>query len=79
MALMYARYPHKEVIERAVKLVMNRQLPVSAPRLSSNLTNLTDPLPEWVLGARGDRGHIQQDMRHYISKLQVFFHNMDAR
>ena len=29
MALMYARYPHPEPIERAVKLVMSRQRPVS--------------------------------------------------
>ena len=29
MALMYAKYPHPEPIERAVKLVMSRQLPVS--------------------------------------------------
>ena len=28
MGLMYARYPHPEPIERAVKLVMSRQLPV---------------------------------------------------
>lgn len=28
MALMYARYPHAEPIEKAVKLVMSRQLPV---------------------------------------------------
>ena len=30
MALMYAKYPHPEPIERAVKLVMSRQLPVSS-------------------------------------------------
>ena len=29
MALMYAKYPDPEPIERAVKLVMSRQLPVS--------------------------------------------------
>ena len=29
MALMYAKYPHPEPIERAVKLVMSRQRPVS--------------------------------------------------
>jgi lanosterol synthase len=29
MALMYGRYPHPEPLERAVKLVMSRQLPVS--------------------------------------------------
>ncbi len=28
MALMYARYPHAEPIERGVRLVMSRQLPV---------------------------------------------------
>ena len=28
MGLMYAKYPHSEPIERAVKLVMSRQLPV---------------------------------------------------
>ena len=30
MALMYARYPNPEPIERAVQLVMSRQLPVCA-------------------------------------------------
>lgn len=30
MALMYARYPHPEPIERAVQLVMSRQRPVRA-------------------------------------------------
>ena len=38
MALMYAQYPDPEPIERAVKLVMSRQLPVRAflfsPRVS---------------------------------------------
>ena len=29
MALMYAQYPEPEPIERAVKMVMSRQLPVS--------------------------------------------------
>lgn len=33
MALMYAEYPEPEPIERAVKLVMSRQLPVSNPSL----------------------------------------------
>ena len=28
MALMHAEYPHRGPIERAVKLVMDRQLPV---------------------------------------------------
>jgi squalene cyclase len=28
MALMYAEYPHRGPIERAVKLTMDRQLPV---------------------------------------------------
>jgi len=28
MGLMYAKYPHPEPIERAVRLVMSRQLPV---------------------------------------------------
>lgn len=30
MALMYARYPDPEPLERAVKLVMSRQLPVGS-------------------------------------------------
>ena len=34
MALMYAQYPNPEPVERAVKLVMSRQLPV---RLSHQL------------------------------------------
>jgi lanosterol synthase len=35
MGLMYAKYPHPEPIERAVKLVMSRQLPVRSSRPSS--------------------------------------------
>ena len=29
MSLIYARYPERKPIERAVKLIMSRQLPVS--------------------------------------------------
>ena len=32
MGLMYAKYPHPEPIERAVRLVMSRQLPVRSVR-----------------------------------------------
>lgn len=35
MALIYAEYPHPEPIERAVKMVMSRQLPVRASNLQS--------------------------------------------
>ena len=31
LALMYARYPHREPLQRAVRLVMSRQLPVRVP------------------------------------------------
>jgi len=34
MALMYAKYPDPEPIQKAVKLVMSRQLPVSLVRYS---------------------------------------------
>jgi len=34
MGLMYAKYPHPEPIERAVKLVMSRQLPVRSSQPS---------------------------------------------
>ena len=36
MGLMYAKYPHPEPIERAVKLVMSRQLLVSSPQPSTS-------------------------------------------
>lgn len=39
MALMYAEYPHRGPIERGVKLVMDRQLPVR--RLSLFLFSFT--------------------------------------
>ena len=42
---MYAKYPHPEPIERAVKLVMSRQLPVSvasAPLIVWLLTGIQD-------------------------------------
>ena len=35
MGLMYAKYPHPEPIERAVKLVMSRQLSVRRPKPST--------------------------------------------
>ena len=44
MGLMYAQYPHPEPIERAVKLVMSRQLPVRSlrpwPVLGTHIRNL---------------------------------------
>ena len=40
MALMYARYPNPEPIERAVQLVMSRQLPVSAIYNTMRLNDL---------------------------------------
>jgi hypothetical protein len=78
---MYAKYPHPEPIERAVKLVMSRQLPVRSP---------TAP---WVLcfgahgfvvfagrfvGAGSDRGDVQSDGRHLVPEFQVLVHDLDV-
>lgn len=43
LALMYAGYPHREPIERAVRLVMSRQLLVST--FGRNIHSLPDAYP----------------------------------
>lgn len=79
MALMYARYPHPEPIERAVQLVMSRQLPVreSRPLISRLRTDECDS--GRVVGAGSDRGRFQQKLRDLLPELQVLVHDMDAR
>jgi lanosterol synthase len=56
MALMYAKYPHSEPLERAVSLVMSRQLPVNCSRFDTGLDT------HWAsagrfLATRGHRGN----------------------
>jgi hypothetical protein len=58
MALMYAKYPHPEPIERAVKLVMSRQLPVRLLLHVSPNLRLIEFLG-WLMGSRGHRGRVQ--------------------
>lgn len=41
LALMYAKYPHREPIERAAKLVMSRQLPVGVIASGTSRFRLT--------------------------------------
>ena len=53
MALMYAEYPHREPIERAVKLVMDRQLPVCI--FSTQMELIIEAKPTgWFMGTRGN-------------------------
>lgn len=52
MALMYAEYPHRGPIERAVKLVMDRQLPVSISSIQTELI-IEAKSTGWFVGARG--------------------------
>jgi hypothetical protein len=53
MALMYAKYPYPEPLEKAVKLVMGRQLPVSLLFLFRVLFMcLYRLLSGWFLGTR---------------------------
>jgi lanosterol synthase len=57
MGLVYAKYPHPEPIERAVKLVMSRQLPVcssrplSTPHYFGNLILILLQDGSWTQGA----------------------------
>ena len=55
MALMYADYPHPEPIEKAVRLVMERQLPVC---LSPMIICVFNALEEWFVGTGGNRRRV---------------------
>lgn len=82
MALMYAGYPNPEPIEKAVKLVMQRQLPVRRSRLPCCVA-LTSRLLcfsfiGWFMGSGSYRGRVQQDMRYLVSQLQILIHDMDV-
>jgi hypothetical protein len=79
MALMYAHYPERRPIEHAVQLVMSRQLSVRPPVYRFMCDILMVPYIGWFMGARGDRGSLQQKLRYRISQLQVLVHNLDAR
>ena len=81
MGLMYAKYPHPEPIERAVKLVMSRQLPVRCPRprASHVASKLTLPFcVGWFMGAGGDRGDVQSDGCDLVPELQVLIYDLDV-
>ncbi|KAF8833211.1 hypothetical protein BDN67DRAFT_917439, partial [Paxillus ammoniavirescens] len=71
MALMYAGYLNREPIERAVKLVMSRQLPdgswsqealesMTAKTCGVSYSNFKFSFPIWMLG----KAH------HYLKKLE---------
>ena len=53
MALMYAEYPHRGPIERAVKLVMGRQLPVCVFSIETELI-IEAKATGWFMGTRGN-------------------------
>jgi hypothetical protein len=58
MALMYAKYPHTEPIEKAVALVMSRQLPVRGFSTSRHIVLLTD-FSGRVMGTGSYRRYLQ--------------------
>lgn len=78
MALIYADYPYPEPIERAVRLVMSRQLPVS-PLHSSSMRRNADVLLGRLVATRIPRRHLQQNRYDRLPALQVLLHNLDAR
>jgi hypothetical protein len=53
MALMYAEYPHREPIEQAIKLVMDRQLPVCFVSTQMELIIEVKSTGR-IMGTRGD-------------------------
>ncbi|KAK2465675.1 hypothetical protein APHAL10511_002219 [Amanita phalloides] len=69
MALMYVRYPHAEPIERAVRLVMLRQLPdgpwpiegVFNKACAIAYPNFNSSFPNWMLGKA----------RKYLEELRI--------
>lgn len=79
MALIYAKYPYPEPIERGVRLVMSRQKPVrlSCLFIASPLIDET-PVGRFV-ASRSHRRCFQQDMRDFVSQLQVRFPDLDVR
>jgi hypothetical protein len=77
MALMYGQYPHAEPIERAVRMVMGRQLPVS-PVLPSVLHMLTVFSLGRFLGSRSHRRYLQQDLCDHLPVVQVLVYDLDA-
>lgn len=81
MSLMYARYPDPEPVRRAVKLVMDRQLPVRPsflPLISSNRILILSLFVGWLMAARSDRGRLQQKLCDFVSELQVLVPYLDA-
>ena len=81
MGLMYAKYPHPEPIERAVKLVMSRQQSVRTLLLlgKSRCFRAHSRFHAGrFVGAGSDRGDVQPDSRHLISELQVLVYDLDA-
>ena len=75
MSLIYARYPERKPIERAVKLIMSRQLPVSTciavPNHIDDLQHFRARLPGWILGCGSYGRDLQQELHHNVSQLQV--------
>lgn len=80
MALMYAQYPNPSPIERAVRLVMSRQNPVSVTISPKHIPNLIlTTLVGRLMATRSDRGRVQQERRDRVSQLQILLHDLDAR
>jgi hypothetical protein len=78
---MYAKYPHPEPIERAVKLIMSRQLPVCSPTTPCVLRFGAHGFVVFAgrfVGARSDRGDVQSDGRHFMPGFQALVHDLDA-
>jgi hypothetical protein len=78
---MYAKYPHSEPIERAVKLVMLRRLPVrfsTTPWVSRfGIHNFVLVAGRFV-GTGSHRGDVQSNGRRFVHKSQVLVYDLDA-
>ena len=77
MALMYAKYPHTEPIAKAVALVMSRQHPVRDFLSSGHISLIMDFLGR-LMGTGSYGRYFQQNLHHFITKLQILVYHMDA-
>jgi hypothetical protein len=79
MALMYAKYPYPNPIEKAVKLVMSRQRSVSMSlKIVSFIADRIYGSAGWFMATRSHRRGFQQDVRYCVPQFQVFVPDLDA-
>lgn len=71
LSLIYAKYPDKQVVRRAVELIMSRQQPVSQAlrRCTPSILTLQSASNiGWKMAARRHRRHFQQELRYRLSQ-----------